>query len=71
VPIIRGFCHLNRLCAEFGEWYNGWRPHMTLDGTRPDDVYYNKAFKKLIFDHTHGFFMVFQIAFLLSIVILR
>jgi len=26
---------------EFEVWYNNWRPHMTLDGIRPDDVYYN------------------------------
>jgi hypothetical protein len=26
---------------EFEIWYNRWRPHMTLDGIRPDDVYYS------------------------------
>lgn len=39
VPMIRGFDHLAALCREFCEWYNKWRPHMTLDGARPDDVY--------------------------------
>jgi transposase InsO family protein len=39
VPFIRSFGHLTRLCAEFGQWYNEWRPHMTLDGARPDGVY--------------------------------
>ncbi len=38
VPIIRGFDHLPRLCDEFCDWYNEWRPHMTLDAARPDDV---------------------------------
>ena len=39
--IIKGFDHLMLLCAEFETWYNSWRPHMTLDGLRPDDVYYS------------------------------
>ena len=39
--IIRGIDHLVELCKEFETWYNSWRPHMTLDGIRPDDVYYN------------------------------
>lgn len=38
-PIIRGFDHLSDLCGNFGIWYNDWRPHMTLDGHRPNDVY--------------------------------
>ena len=33
--------HLTDLCKEFELWYNSWRPHMTLDGIRPDDVFYN------------------------------
>jgi hypothetical protein len=37
--IIKGIDHLAGLCKEFETWYNGWRPHMTLDGIRPDDVY--------------------------------
>jgi putative transposase len=41
VPIIKGFDHLTMLCKEFEIWYNNWRPHMTLDGLRPDDVYYD------------------------------
>ena len=27
------------LCTNFTRWYNGWRPHMRLDGARPDDFY--------------------------------
>ena len=41
VAIIKGIDHLAELCKEFELWYNNWRPHMTLDGFRPDDVYYN------------------------------
>jgi hypothetical protein len=42
VPIIKGFDHLTMLCKEFQYWYNVWYPHMTLDGIRSDDVYYDK-----------------------------
>ncbi len=28
-----------RLRVQFVEWHNGWRPHMFLDGARPDDVF--------------------------------
>jgi transposase InsO family protein len=42
VSLIRGFDHLVTLCEEFEDWYNTWRPHMTLDGFRPDDVYYDR-----------------------------
>ena len=41
VAIIKGIDHLAELCKEFETWYNSWRPHMTLDGIRPDDVYYD------------------------------
>lgn len=41
VPIIKGFDHLMLLCTEFENWYNAWRPHMTLEGFRPDDLYYS------------------------------
>jgi putative transposase len=41
VAIIKDCNHLTELCSEFEKWYNSWRPHMTLDGFRPDDVYYN------------------------------
>jgi len=34
------------LCEEYENWYNRWRPHMTLDGLRPDDVYYEKKPEK-------------------------
>ncbi|MFC1611809.1 hypothetical protein ACFL6C_12675 [Myxococcota bacterium] len=37
VPLIRGFEHVEQLCTEFSTWYNGWRPHMTLAGARPND----------------------------------
>ena len=40
--LIKGIDHLTELCNEFEIWYNRWRPHMTLDGFRPDDVYYDK-----------------------------
>jgi transposase InsO family protein len=39
VPLIRGRGHLAELCAGFSLWYNEWRPHMTLRGLRPGDVY--------------------------------
>jgi len=42
VAIIKGFDHLTELCTEFETWYNSWRPHMTLDGIRADDVYHDK-----------------------------
>ena len=41
VALIKGIDHLTELCKEFEVWYNNWRPHMTLEGLRPDDVYYN------------------------------
>ena len=40
VSIIKGFDHLTVLCTEFENWYNIWRPHMTLEGFRPDDLYH-------------------------------
>ncbi|MCK4292743.1 MAG: hypothetical protein KAY65_06065 [Planctomycetes bacterium] len=46
VPIIKDFDHLTFLCKEFESWYNIWRPHMTLDGLRPDDVYYENKPEK-------------------------
>ena len=39
VAIIKGFDHLTLLCGEFENWYNSWRPHMMLEGLRPDDLY--------------------------------
>jgi len=41
VALIKGMDHLAELCNEFEVWYNRWRPHMTLDGLRPDDVYFD------------------------------
>jgi putative transposase len=46
VAIIKGFDHLTMLSNEFEIWYNSWRPHMALDGLRPDDVYYEKKLEK-------------------------
>jgi putative transposase len=46
VPLIKGFDHLTSLCAEFESWYNTWRPHMTLEGFRPDDFYYDRKPEK-------------------------
>ena len=46
VPIIEGFDHLALLCSEFESWYNAWRPHMTLEGLRPDDLYYHRRPEK-------------------------
>ena len=46
VPLIKGFDHLALLCGEFENWYNAWRPHMTLEGLRPDDLYYNRKSEK-------------------------
>jgi transposase InsO family protein len=42
VPLIKGFDHLTFLCTQFENWYNAWRPHMTLEGLRPDDLYYDR-----------------------------
>ena len=42
VPLIKGFDHLSRLCGELETWYNAWRPHMALEGFRPDDFYYSR-----------------------------
>ena len=39
VGLIRGFDHLAALCQRFCCWYNDWRPHATLEGHRPADVY--------------------------------
>jgi transposase InsO family protein len=46
VALIKGIDHLTERCSEFEIWYNQWRPHMTLDGFRPDDVYYDKKPEK-------------------------
>jgi transposase InsO family protein len=47
VPLIKGFDHLTFLCTEFENWYNVWRPHMTLAGRRPDDPYYDRKPEEL------------------------
>ena len=46
VPLIRGFDHLKFLCNQFENWYNAWRPHMALDGLRPDGLYYGHKLDK-------------------------
>jgi transposase InsO family protein len=46
IAFIKGIDHLAELCKEFEIWYNCWRQHMTLNGNRPDDVYYNDKPKK-------------------------
>lgn len=46
VPIIKGFDHLTLPCTKFESWYNTWRPHMTLEGYRPDDLYYDRKPEK-------------------------
>ena len=46
VPIIQGFDHLTLLGTEFESWYNAWRPHMALEGLRPDDLYYDRKPEK-------------------------
>jgi putative transposase len=46
VALIKGIDHLTDLCKEFELWYNSWRPHMTLEGLRPDDVFYNNKPEK-------------------------
>ena len=43
VAIIRGFRHLERLCCEFTEWYNVWRPHEFLGSATPATVFQDKA----------------------------
>ena len=40
VALIKGIDHLTELCDQFQTWYNCWRPHMPLDGLRPNEVYY-------------------------------
>lgn len=39
VHLIRGLVHLTSLCSDFIVWVNEWRPHQTLAGARPEDVY--------------------------------
>jgi len=46
VSFIGDIDHVAALCEEFEDWYNRWRPHMFLDGLRPDDVYYDNKPKK-------------------------
>ena len=43
VAIIRGFQHLVKLCSEFTEWYNDWRPHEFLGSATPASVFRNRA----------------------------
>jgi len=43
VAIIRGYRHLVKLCNEFTEWYNDWRPHEFLGSATPADAFQNRA----------------------------
>ena len=43
VAIIRGYRHLERLCCEFTEWYNVWRPHEFLGSATPAAVFRDRA----------------------------
>jgi len=43
IAIIRGYQHLVKLCSEFTEWYNIWRPHEFLDSATPAAVFRDKA----------------------------
>ena len=43
VAIIRGYRHLVKLCSEFTEWYNNWRPHEYLCSATPTEVFRNKS----------------------------
>ena len=40
VPLIKGFAHLERLCADFALWYNRFRPHTALADRVPDEVFH-------------------------------
>jgi transposase-like protein len=33
---------LTLLYTELEHWYNAWRPHMTLEGLRPDELHYSR-----------------------------
>ncbi len=46
VVLIKGFDHLTHLCNHFTDWYNEFRPHSTLDGAIPDDVFHKREWKK-------------------------
>ena len=46
VPPVKGIRHLEGLCSDFTIWHNWWRPHMFLDGARPDDVYRGDGFDR-------------------------
>ena len=43
VPVIRGYRHLVKLCSDFTEWYNNWRPHDYLGSATPAKAFQNKA----------------------------
>ena len=45
-PILKGYQHLQELCASFSEWYNHWRPHMSVEGCRPNDVFLQRTLEK-------------------------
>ena len=43
LAIIRGHRHLVKLCNEFTEWYNVWRPHEFLVSATPTTFFRDKA----------------------------
>ena len=43
VAIIRGYRHLVKLCSEFTEWYNDWRPLEFLGSATPAMAFQNKV----------------------------
>jgi transposase InsO family protein len=46
VPVIRGFGHLTDLCQGFLDWYNDWRPHSTIGGATPNDVFRQRRWRR-------------------------
>jgi len=46
VPVVRGLDHLAELLADFEQWYNTYRGHMTLDGATPASVHRGEQWQK-------------------------
>ena len=47
VPLIKGYEHLTEISVSFVHWYNEWRPHTTLHGATPDDVFAGREVRDL------------------------
>lgn len=45
VAVIRGTDHLRALLEDFVDYYNQWRPHMTLGGATPEIIWLNKGWR--------------------------